>query len=267
MSNLAYERLHANLQTLGLTTMDATVDTYLENAATKELSMMEVLDHLVDDEVLRRNASAVSTRMKLAGFPVVKTLAEFDLAFQPSIDPTVIRDLATLRFVNNNENLILLGPAGVGKSHLAVALGVEAVKSGVSVYFTTAAELLLKLKRAAEKDLLDRQLKNYGRPRLLIIDEIGYLPMDRGAVHAFFQLISRRYERGSTIFTSNKSYSEWGEILGDAVLAAAVLDRILHHSVTVNIRGESYRLRSRKRAGTSGAAGVIESTEVAAKIK
>ena len=247
--HLAYQRLHANLTALKLNVAESIVDNYLESAGAEEKSTVEVLDYLLDQEVRARSSAAVEMRLKLSGFPVRKTLEEFDLNAQPSIDPRVIQELRTLRFVHNAENAIFLGPPGVGKTHLSLALGYEAIKAGFLAYYISATQLVQQLKRASETDRLDAQLRSLGRYALLIVDEIGYLPMDRVGAHLFFQLVNRRYEKGSTIFTSNKPYSEWGEILGDSVIAAATLDRILHHSTTVNIKGESYRLMSRRKAG------------------
>jgi DNA replication protein DnaC len=249
MGGLAYERLHANLEALKLNVIGSIVDNYLELAAKEDKPAVEVLDHLLDEEVRARNASAVETRLKLAGFPARKTLDDFDLSFQPSIDPAVLEELRTLRFIHNAESVCFLGPPGVGKTHLAIGLGMEAASRGFSVYYTTASSLLDQLRKAEQRDGLDRKLKTFGKYKLLVIDEIGYLPMKREGAHLFFQLVSRRYEKASTIFTSNKPFSEWGEVMGDPVIAAATLDRILHHSTTVNIKGESFRLRARQRAG------------------
>lgn len=249
MSNLVYERLHTNLQQLKLKTIDNILDNYLEIAAREGKSTLEVLDHLVDQERQIKEASSQETRMRLAGFPVKKCMSDFNFDFQSSIDKSVISDLGTLRFVHNAENVVFLGPPGVGKSHLAIALGIEAVKAGLSVYFTTADTLIERLKKASKDGVLERKLRALAKYRLLIIDEMGYLPFDSEGAHCFFQLISKRYEKTSTIFTSNKSYGEWGEIFHDHVIAAAVLDRILHHCTTINIKGDSYRLKERMKHG------------------
>lgn len=249
MSNLVYERLHANLLRLKLGTMESLLDNYLEIAAKQDKSTLEVLDHLVEEEYRAKEALLLSTRMKFAGFPVKKTLQDFDYEFQPSLEKTVVRDLASLRFLHNAENVVFLGPPGVGKTHLAVGLGIEAVKAGFTVHFTNSSTLIERLVRADREGRLDAKIKAYSKFHLLIIDEIGYLPFDSHGAHCFFQLVSRRYEKAGTIFTSNKSYGEWGEIFKDSVIASAVLDRILHHCTTINIRGESYRLKERKKQG------------------
>jgi len=249
MNNFTYERLHNNLQYLKLNTVEELLDNCLEIAARDSKTTMEVLDYLFEQEKKHREAAANDRRMKSAGFPVKKMLEEFDFEFQSSVDKKVVEDLATLRFVHNAENVVLLGPPGVGKSHLAIALGIEAVKAGISVYFTNTGNLIERLKIANREGVLEKKLRNLMKYKVLIIDEIGYLPFDEEGSHCLFQLISKRYEKSSTIFTSNKSYGEWGEIFQDQVIAAAVLDRILHHSTTINIKGESYRLKERKKQG------------------
>ena len=250
MTSLAYARLHDNLQAIGLTTLERNLDGALEAGTKAERSLTEILDELVDQEVKARHSAATEIRILQAGFPVRKTLGEFDYHAQPSVDRKVIDELATMRFVHNAENVIFLGPSGVGKTHLAIGLGIEAARAGLSVTYASAGGALTRLKQAHDRGVGDRSLRMLCRSKLLILDEIGYLPWDRQAAHLFFQVVADRYERASTIFTSNKVYSEWGEVLGDPVLAAAALDRILHHSTTVNIKGESYRLRVKKRAGT-----------------
>ena len=249
MNNFTYERLHNNLAHLKLDTIEAILDNYLELAARDDKTTMEVLDYLLEQERKHRDAAAIDRRMKSAVFPVKKTLEEFNFDFQPSIERSVIEDLATLRFIHNAENLVLLGPPGVGKSHIAVALGIEAVKAGFSAYFVNTSNLIERLKKANREGVLEKKIKDFMRYNLLIIDEMGYLPFDEEGAHCFFQLISKRYEKSSIIFTSNKSYGEWGEIFKDHVIAVALLDRILHHSTTINIKGESYRLKERKRQG------------------
>ena len=220
MSNFAYERLHTNLVKLKLNTVGIILDNYLEIAAKEGKTTLEVLDYLMDHEKHAKDALSQETRMKLARFPVIKRFEDFDFEFQPSIDKAVITDLALLRFVYNAENVVFLGPPGVGKSHLAVALGIEAVKAGLSVYFANAGILIERLKKANSEGLLEDKIRTLTKYKLLIIDEMGYLPFDSEGAHCFFQLISKRYEKTSTIFTSNKSYGEWGEIFHDHVIVS-----------------------------------------------
>jgi DNA replication protein DnaC len=249
MSRLEYERLHHNLKLLGLNTFESILDNYLEIAARDDKSTVEILDYLVAQEVQSKEARSLDLRMRLAGFPFQKKLEDFDFKFQPSIDKASIKELATLKFIHNAENVVFLGPPGVGKTHLAIALGIEAAKAGFRVNFTNASILVERLSKAEKEKKLEDKIRRLSKFQLLIIDEIGYLPFDELGAHCFFQLISRRYQKASIIFTSNKSYGEWGDIFRDHVIAAAILDRVLHHCTTVNIKGDSYRIKDRKRQG------------------
>mgnify|MGYP001176706084 FL=1 len=249
MTVLLLEQVHQRLEKMKLMTMDALLEPTLERAMRESLSPLETIGYLVEQEWNSRVSTAIQTRTKNAGFPFMKRIDEFDFTHQPSIDRTVIRDLATLRFVDNAENVVFLGPPGVGKTHLAIGLGITAIEQGIPVLFLNASVLIEQLKDTYQTGQLDKYLKKLARPGVLIIDEIGYLPFDAQAAYCFFQVISRRYEERSTIFTSNKTFADWGEIFQDRVIAAALLDRILHRCTTVNIRGESYRMKDRKKHG------------------
>jgi len=182
----------------------------------------------------------------MSGFPIKKTLDDFDFAFQPSIDKRQIDELATMRFLENDENIIFLGPPGVGKTHLASALGMVAARHRCSTYYINCHTLIEQLKKAHLENHLPDKLKTLGKYKMLVIDEIGYLPMDIQGANLFFQLIARCYERVSTVFTSNKAFSQWNEVFAYVTIASAILDRILHHDTVINIKGESYRLKERK---------------------
>lgn len=242
-------QIHDTLTSLGLTEAQALVESHLERAAKDEASYAQFLLDLLNCEVSARRNRYLSARMRLAHLPFVKTFDQFDFGFQPSIDERQIAELRTLRFAHEASNVILLGPPGVGKTHLSVALAIEGIRSGFGAYFITAHDLVGDLGRAYREGRLDRRLRVYLAPKVLVIDEMGYLPMDELGATIFFQLVSARYEHGSIVLTSNKSYGDWGSIFGDQIIATAILDRLLHHSTTMNIRGESYRLKDRRKAG------------------
>ncbi len=208
-----------------------------------ETSALEAIDTLLAEELTLREGSRIKAALRMARLTTVKTLQSYDFSFQPSLDRNRILALAQLDFISRHEVLHLLGPPGTGKSHLAVALGVEAVRAGRSVYFSPLADIVASLARAEREGTLRERIRFLCRAALLIVDEIGYLPVGAGAGNLFFQLVNARYERGAMILTSNRGFAEWGEVFGDQVVATALLDRLLHHAVVVQIEGASYRLR------------------------
>lgn len=243
MNNTTYTQLCSNLEQLKLTQMLVHLDEITDFVTTNNLSFTEGLHKLSSYEVDFKEKNASKSMIKAAAFPFVKELKDFDFSFQPTINEQELKELAALGFLEKHENIVFLGPSGVGKTHLATAIGVAAAKRRVSTYFIKCNDLLAQLKRAKLENRLDARLKHFSKYKLLVVDEIGYLPIDKEDSNLFFQLIDMRYEKKSTILTTNMNFNEWDGIFYDAVVANAIMDRVLHHAHVVTISGRSYRLK------------------------
>lgn len=236
-----YQELHNNLKELKLIQVSLKLDEYIERINENKISVMNALYELTSQEIKIKNFNATHAMVKVAGFPHLKELKDFEFEFQPKINKQQFLDFESLRFLESNSNILLIGNSGVGKTHLATSIGIAAAKKRVSTYFIKCNDLIMQLKKAHLENRLDARIKHFSKYKLLIIDEIGYLPIGEEEAKMFFQLIDMRYEQKSTIITSNINLSDWGKIFEDTLIASAILDRLVHHSSIINILGNSYR--------------------------
>src|SRR4051812_32798174 len=257
MSDLIHARVVDHLTKLQLRHVAERLDALLAAAARGEPTYLDFLDAILREEIEAKQRKRTTMGINIAHFPAVKTLEDFDFKVQPSVDQRLVRELATGRYIPQGENVLIFGAPGVGKTHLAIALGRAAVETGHSVLFVSATTLLASLSKAESEGHLKDKLDFYAKPKLLVLDELGYLPVEKRSAHLFFQLVARRYERGSMLITTNQLVSQWGNVFGDDVLAAAILDRLLHHSHTLLIQGDSYRLKQKRNAGLLGSSASV----------
>lgn len=245
METSEYAKLKSNLSKLGLTKIVEYLPSYMEDPSASSKPAAQVMRELTDAEIRFRDESAAEMNFKLSNFPYRKTLGDFDFDYQPSVDRAAIAELRTLRFLENGDNVLFIGRSGVGKTHLATGIGIEATSSHVSTYFIHFRDLVGRLKKAAAENREEYAVRNLNKYKLLIIDEIGYFPIDKTVAQLFFQLVAARYEKRSIVVTTNQPLSRWGEVFADPVLANAIIDRLVHHSTIVKITGRSYRIKDK----------------------
>lgn len=241
-----YAKLINGLTDLGLHKMQEHLDYYIELVNKGDKTFSEALEELIEIEQLNNQVRAENACVKTANFPFIKTMEDFDFTFQPGINKKELQEFTTLGFVERTENILFVGSSGVGKTHLATAIGITSARNRISTYFVSFESLMTQLKKALQENRLENRLKFFARYKVLIIDELGYMPIDPDSANLFFQLIARRYEKHCTIITTNTPFSKWGEIFGSPTLANAVLDRLLHHSSVISIKGPSYRLKEKR---------------------
>jgi DNA replication protein DnaC len=241
----SYTQLLNNLDKLEMPKMKELLPAYLDKAVIEEKSTTDILNELTAAEIDYREDRARQINLKISHFPFMKTIDDFDFQYQPSLNKSQIMDLLSLRFIEQNENILFIGSSGVGKTHLATALGIEATSKRNSTYFVHFNDLMTKFKVAAQEGRIEAVVKHYSKYRVLIIDEIGYLPIDKDSANGFFQLVASRYERRPIILTTNQPLSKWGEVFGDYTLANAIIDRLVHHSYIIKITGQSYRIKGK----------------------
>lgn len=243
MSN--YNQLLNNLDTLKLPKMVEMLPKLLDGYKDSSKSFIEAFLKLTDAEIASRDDRAKKINIRVSSFPYIKTIKDFDFTYQPQINKNQIEDLCTLRFLESKNNIVFVGSPGVGKTHLATSIGIEAASQRVSTYFINFSTLMAKMKKAVAEKREEEVIKHYLKYTLLIIDEIGYLPIDKETAYVFFQLIAARYEKRSTILTTNQPFAKWGEVFGDSVIASAIIDRLVHHCDIIKITGTSYRIKGK----------------------